>query len=67
MSDKTEWEGRGQRLRDSRWGQMEPPPQALRPAKEMIPRGVYNVGLLGAKTEIPTHRESGQTSDKGST
>jgi hypothetical protein len=56
VSDKPGWKGRGQQLRDSRWG-TRGLFRSLGPAKEKIvrwnPGKGYSVGLLGAKTEIP--------------
>ena len=66
VSDKTGWKGRGQELRDSRWDTPDPAPRPGPGQRKHscagVPEQVYRVGLLGAKTEIPTntHRlESG--------
>ena len=59
MSDKTGWEGRGQRFWNLGWTMRTPVPSlGASPKGKMvrwIPEGVYSVRLLGAKTEIPDY------------
>ena len=56
MSDETGWEGGYPQL-VARIGIVERPVPSPGPAKENLcagaPRGVYSIGLLAAKTEIP--------------
>jgi hypothetical protein len=57
VSDKTGWEGRGQQFWNLGWA-MRTLCRAWGPAPKGkwcagFPEGVYSVGLLGAKTEIP--------------
>jgi hypothetical protein len=61
VSDKTGWEGRDQQL-GARIGIVWTLSRALGPAKENIYaleflKGVYSVGLLGVKMEIPAKTE----------
>ncbi len=63
MSDKSGWKDRAQQFWDSRWHSRDLG-LSTSPAKEKylragVPKRVYSVGLLGAKTEIPgyTKRE----------
>ena len=61
MSDKTGWEGRGQQFWNLGWA-MRTLCRAWGPAPKGkwcagFPEGVYSVGLLGAKTEIPVNTD----------
>jgi hypothetical protein len=60
VSDKTGWKGRGQQLRDSTWARRDrvpsPGPGQRKYSCAGVPKRIYSVGLLGAKTEIPAQQ-----------